>query len=158
MSRISAEELKSKKDKFIDEYLKDGNGAKAARAAGWSKSRATQTASELLKDDYVVSKIKKYQQMGKETSTDSDLSFDETLDLNRAVALQQLANKAKSGDEKAAKTFLDIDYKYKKLNQEVLGEYEGYSTTEILRAVDSLIEEITELKKRTLETLGEEEV
>ena len=39
-----------------------------------------------------------------------------------------------------------------------LGEYEGYSTTEILRAVDSLIEEITELKKRTLETLGEEEV
>ena len=80
MSRISAEELKSKKDKFIDEYLKDGNGAKAARAAGWSKSRAAQTASELLKDDYVVSKIKKYQQMGKETSTDSDLSFDETLD------------------------------------------------------------------------------
>lgn len=158
MGRISSEELKSKKDKFIEEYLKHGNSAKAARAAGWAKSRSAQTGSELLKDDYVTDKIKKYQEMSKETSTDADLSFEETFDLNRAKALKRLANKAREGDAKAIKDFLDFDYKYKKLNQEVLGEYEGLSTAEILRTADSLIEEIRELQKRTLETLGTEEV
>lgn len=158
MPRSSKKELEQKYDKFVEEYLKHGNSAEAARAAGYAKSRSAQTGHELLEKPYVAEKIRKYQEINKEVNTDASLSFDEILDLSRSKALQVLAEKAKNGDSQAAKQIVDIDFKYKKLNQEVLGEYEGLSTAEIVREVDNLIEETERLKARVVETFGTEEV
>lgn len=47
----------SKKSRFIDEYMKDFNGTRAAKAAGYAEASAHVTASQLLKDPKVSSCI-----------------------------------------------------------------------------------------------------
>lgn len=47
--------------RFIDEYLRDGNGAAAARRAGYSEKSAKVTASRLLTNDNVQSELARKQ-------------------------------------------------------------------------------------------------
>lgn len=42
-------DMKPQHKVFLDHYLKSGNGAEAARVAGYAKSNAAQTASQLLR-------------------------------------------------------------------------------------------------------------
>lgn len=53
--------LTDKHQRFVDEYLVDLNGAQAAVRAGYSKLRAPQTASELLRRDDVQAAISERQ-------------------------------------------------------------------------------------------------
>lgn len=48
-----ARELTPRQKKFVEEYLKDGNGTAAAVAAGYSEKTAAAQASRLLKDEAV---------------------------------------------------------------------------------------------------------
>lgn len=49
--------LSSRREKFVDEYLLDHNGSRAARAAGYSKAGARVTAHRLLTNANVISAI-----------------------------------------------------------------------------------------------------
>nr|DAK45868.1 MAG TPA: Terminase small subunit [Caudoviricetes sp.] len=51
--------LTEKQKRFVEEYLIDMNGARAARAAGYSESAARETASRLLKTPEVAQAIRK---------------------------------------------------------------------------------------------------
>lgn len=48
-----AKELNIRQKRFVEEYLKDGNGTEAAIAAGYSAKTAASQASRLLKDPEV---------------------------------------------------------------------------------------------------------
>ena len=51
--------LNPKQQSFVEEYLKDLNGAQAAIRAGYSPNRAEQTASRLLTNGKVKSAVQK---------------------------------------------------------------------------------------------------
>lgn len=51
--------LNEKQKRFVEEYLIDMNGARAARAAGYSESAARETASRLLKTPEVAEAVRK---------------------------------------------------------------------------------------------------
>ena len=51
--------LTEQQKRFIEEYLIDMNGARAARAAGYSESAARETASRLLKKPEVAQAVRK---------------------------------------------------------------------------------------------------
>lgn len=58
--KLTARQLKIRV--FANEYVRDFNGARAATAAGWSASRASQTASELLDDPECQTELEKVMQ------------------------------------------------------------------------------------------------
>ena len=76
MSRLSP-----KRRAFISEYLKDFNGTQAAIRAGYSPTRAANTACDLLKNDIIRQEI------------DAEL---EALKMDADEALRLLAEKARS--------------------------------------------------------------
>lgn len=49
--------LTTKQQRFVDEYLIDGNGARAARSAGYSENSARQIATENLSKPYIQTAI-----------------------------------------------------------------------------------------------------
>lgn len=49
--------MTAKQKRFVDEYLVDGNGARAARCAGYSKNSARQIATENLSKPYIQAAI-----------------------------------------------------------------------------------------------------
>lgn len=49
--------LTAKQQRFVDEYLIDGNGARAARSAGYSENSARQIATENLSKLYIQEAI-----------------------------------------------------------------------------------------------------
>lgn len=51
--------LTEKQKRFVEEYLIDMNGARAAREAGYSESAARETASRLLKTPEVAQAVRK---------------------------------------------------------------------------------------------------
>lgn len=51
--------LTEQQKRFVEEYLIDMNGARAARAAGYSESAARETASRLLKKPEVAEAVRK---------------------------------------------------------------------------------------------------
>lgn len=51
--------LTEQQKRFVEEYLIDMNGARAARAAGYSESAARETASRLLKKPEVAQAVRK---------------------------------------------------------------------------------------------------
>ncbi len=53
--------LSPRRAKFAAEYAKDGNGTRAAKAAGFAERAAHVTASRLLRDAKVVSEIDRLQ-------------------------------------------------------------------------------------------------
>jgi len=54
--------LTAKQQRFISEYLIDGNGARAARSAGYSENTARQIATENLSKPYIQAAIAVKQQ------------------------------------------------------------------------------------------------
>lgn len=54
--------LTAKQQRFVDEYLIDGNGARAARSAGYSEKTARQIATENLSKPYIQAAIAEKQQ------------------------------------------------------------------------------------------------
>lgn len=159
MVRISDEEAKKKRDLFIEAYLGEakGNGALAARMAGYSEQRSSQTASELLQEEYVKEKLRTYQNIQKETKTDGYGSTTEIFDTLSVTALSTLANLART-DSNAAKQFLELKLKYDKQREESLGAYEKLSTDELMREFDSVCKEGKELVQRIMETYRAGEV
>lgn len=122
-----------KKDKFIEIYAKMEvpNGSEAARLAGYSPTRAAVTASELLKDPYVMEKLRKVEAIKQSSLTDGDKSVQDIFDDTTAKALNILADKAKV-DPSIAKIFLELKLKYDRQKEEKLGGYEGLSTSELI--------------------------
>lgn len=62
----SAEPLKGKRMKFVHEYVKDFNGAAAARRAGYSKHTAHEQAAQLLAILSVKAEVEKLQKLQQE--------------------------------------------------------------------------------------------
>ena len=54
-----------KESKFLDEYMKDYNGAGAARRAGYSEDTARQIAYEILTKPYIKEELKKRFEAGR---------------------------------------------------------------------------------------------
>jgi len=52
------ENLNPRQERFVAEYLKDGNGTAAANRAGYAKSSAAVQAHRLLKNEYVLEEIR----------------------------------------------------------------------------------------------------
>lgn len=148
------EELKAKKDKFIEAYLSTSNGAEAARRAGYAASRAAVTASELLKDPYVTKMLQSAQNIKKDSLTDALGSIDDIFDSNANQALSMLANEART-DPQAAKQFLELKLKFDAKKEETLGEYAELSTDQIITRAYDLIESTKLLVQRVVETLRE---
>lgn len=157
MPRTGEEELKAKKDKFIEVYLQTGNQSEAARQAGYSLKDAHKRGSELMQDPYVSEKIRTYQQQSKEVHTDSIGTIEEIFDSTGAAALKTLADRARI-DTNAAKQFLELKVKFDKVKKEELGDFEGLSTAEIIREFDKCVQEGTEIKARIMEAFGSQEV
>jgi len=155
----TAEEIKAKKDKFIELYLgaANGNQSEAARLAGYSVKRAGVTASELMKDPYVLGKIKQVHAVKQDFVTDNVESIEDIFATVGPTALRNLANEAKH-DTDAAQKFLKLKLDFEKRKTEVLGEYEGLSTQEIIGRFNSCIEEGRSLIARIMETSGTEEM
>lgn len=155
----TADEIKAKKDKFIELYLgaANGNQSEAARLAGYSVKRAGVTASELMKDPYVLAKIKQVHAVKQDFVTDNVESIEDIFATVGPEALRKLANEAKH-DSDAAQKFLKLKLDFEKRKTEVLGEYEGLSTQEIIGRFNSCIEEGRSLIARIMETSGTEEM
>ena len=153
-------EIKAKWDKFVDAYLGEakGNGSLAAKIAGYAAPRASRTAYELLNDnEYIKNKIATYQSIQKEQSTDAIGSIDEIFEASSAQALAKMAEVAKT-DPSVAQKFMQLKMAHEKAKGEVLGEFEGSSTTEIIRGVTDLLQETQKLLERAMEAFRTEEV
>ena len=93
MARLSEDDFKAKKDKFIESYLKTGNQSEAARIAGYSPKGAHKRGYELMQDDYVKEKIGRYQEIQKNNSTDSIGTLDDIFESIGPTALRAMQNK-----------------------------------------------------------------
>jgi len=156
--KLSDEELKKRKDIAVKVYLETGNWSEAARQAGYSPKSASKRGYDLSKDPYVAEKVRKYQSITKDQSTDANLGVDDILESNIGHSLRVLAEKAREGDIQAAKYLADYKLKHEKAKGEVLGELEGLSTTEIIRRVDDQLQETKALLERAVEAFGTKEV
>jgi len=152
MAKISAEESRAKKDKFIEEYLRCGNASEAARAVGTAPNRATQRGYELKNDTYVKEKLRTYQQIEKDTATDSVGSTADIFDSIGPQALSLLAKKALT-DPIAAEKFYKLKQADDRKKSEELGDYAGFSTKELLDEFDNIVKEGKETKDRIMEAL-----
>lgn len=56
-----AKKLTIKQERFVQEYIKDGNGRKAAITAGYSKNCAAEIASENLMKPNIAQYVERYQ-------------------------------------------------------------------------------------------------
>lgn len=151
------EEAKARKDKFIEIYanMEIPNGSEAARKAGFSPTRATVTASELLKDPYVQEQLRKVQKVKAECLTDGSESIQDTFDKNFPKALALLARSALV-DTDSAKQFMEFKLKFDKQKEEVEGEYANLSTEEIIGRVNINIQRAKELIDRVMEEKRED--
>lgn len=70
------QKLTIKQQRFIDEYLKTGNGTESARKAGYSYKTAGVIANEMLKKPYIIDYINEKQ---KEFSEKGLISLEECL-------------------------------------------------------------------------------
>ncbi len=64
-------ELTLKQRRFVEEYLKDGNATRAAKAAGYSPKTAKSIATENLSKLAVQAAIREAQQRHQETAGDA---------------------------------------------------------------------------------------
>jgi len=143
---------------FLEEYNKGASGRQAAITAGWALNRAHKTASELLKKPDILRRIKLHDEAEKLQATTGDDSIESIIEGNFNNIVKNLANKAATGDMKAAKEFTDFVFKYKKQQIEELGEYDGCSLAEIIRNIDQAIADSQELKQRLVEAVRTGEV
>lgn len=152
-----AEEAKARKDKFIEIYsnMEIPNGSEAARQAGFSPTRATVTASELLKDPYVQEQLRKVQKVKAECLTDGNESVQDTFERNFPKALALLAKNALI-DVDSARQFMDFKLKFDKQKEEIEGEYANLSSDEIIGRVNLNIQRAKELIERVMEEKRED--
>lgn len=150
-SRAEEKTYEEKVEIFIQEILKDGNGTRAAKVAGWSENRARQTACELLKKPEIAARIKQVDQLEKKMLTDAPESIESMLENDIPKALRLMASQATDSD--SAKKFLDVAIKFTNRKEELLGDYAEYSTGEIIRELDSLVAETQSLKERVMEAI-----
>jgi phage terminase small subunit len=153
------EEVKLKKDKFVEAYLGEaqGNQTKAAIIAGYSQKRAGVTSSELMKDPYVLERIRQATDVKKDFTTDKVETIEDIFAETGSKALRKLANAAEN-DIDAAQKFLKLKLDFEKRKKEELGEYEGLSTQEIIGRFNSCVERGRELIQRVVETAGTEDL
>lgn len=136
--------------KFYVDKDYDSNGD-CAVAAGWSESRKHITASELLKDPEVQSKIeayKKSKEIGERTQALKEESVQDIFETNLADMVRALKNED-------PKKFLDMYFKFKKEEQEEEGEFHGLTLNELLKEVDNTNKEIEDIKRRIREGIQE---
>ena len=146
--------FEEKVEVFIAEYLRCGNGAEAARKAGWSENRARKTASELLKRPEIAARIKEHDRIEKKILTDAEEDIESLLETDIPKAYRYLASKSMDDPDTAAK-FIQLAMKIQSKKDEVLKSYDGYSTGEIINLIDTTIAETQELKARALEEIRE---
>ena len=154
MARVSKQDREKQGLKFIEKYLETGNQSEAARFAGCNPKYAHKRGSEWMQDPFVKERISRYQAKNLDLETDGSETIDDIFGTSGSVALRSLADKAKT-DSSAAKQFLELKLKFDKLKKEELGEYEGFSTAELLRDIDKELAKAEELKHRALEAFGE---
>ena len=73
---VHRSKLNTRQERFVLEYLKDGNGTKAAMRAGYAASSAAVQASRLLNTETVVDKIRALQNRVQQRNEDT---LDKTL-------------------------------------------------------------------------------
>jgi len=92
---MAGAQLTVKQDKFAREYVKDGNGTRAAKSAGYSEATAHVIASENLRKPKVALEIAKHRKR-----------ISERLDVSREKLINDAAHDAESasraGDYSAA--------------------------------------------------------
>lgn len=138
---------------FVKYYVDgdfDSNGD-CAVAAGWSESRKHVTASELLRDEEVKSKIeayKKAKELGEATPSTNEESVQNIFETNLADMVRALKNED-------PKKFLDMYFKFKKEKEEQEGEFHGSTIAELLEEIDITNKEIEDIKERIRETVQE---
>lgn len=73
--------LSARRTKFVDEYILDHNGSRAARSAGYAVPSAHVTASRLLSNDNVIAALDaKKQELAKQYDIDKHRVVNELLD------------------------------------------------------------------------------
>jgi hypothetical protein len=82
--------LSARRAKFVDEYILDHNGSRAARSAGYAVTSAHVTASRLLSNDNVIAALDaKKQELAQQYDIDKHRVVNELLDAV-AVARESL--------------------------------------------------------------------
>ncbi len=86
---MSKKKLSIKEDRFITEYMKDGNGARAAEDAGYAKNSARQTAYDLLTKPYIQDEI---QRRWKKVTDKAEITQERVLKEMGRLAFSDLRN------------------------------------------------------------------
>jgi len=115
-------ELTLKEQRFVDEYLIDGNGARAIAAAGYSQSNAYQAAFKLLRKPYIAREV-----------ADRRLAISTKLQIKQEDIVREAARLAFSDIRNVAEFGADIGVRF--LDSIELSDDAARSISEITSAV-----------------------